>query len=440
MQLSTSNEAQLLPSSFRYFYFSLCAIAIIANFPGRANPDTMGMIWEAKDATRIADWHAPFVTFIHNFLSPLLGAPAGGLVIQTAMLMTWPALVFSRIFASVRTPMIYRSAGLLLWVLTSAMLIALSGQIIKDVLTVAVISLGIFTADITTRAKNVFPFYAALFSILVSVTLIRPTNIVIVAATIFCCLLLRKKLFSAALAAICISAVILATSISFNKFALPAKKSPVVSALLIFDVAGISANIGENLLEPLYTEGQRPTSNAMSCYTPRTPNELIWGKCKDQWQAVVTKQHELMTLWFKSIIRHPLAYALHRTKFTYQLLRRTDNSDRVIVPPPPDFTLATNHPNFISIMSESYREGVQYWNPTISYVPFGHIAYSWLRSWLGYPILWIIIVTAGLAVGRKSGERNARSGENSLRRTDSPLTRKTRTMMTSMMTSVSGAN
>lgn len=364
------------------------------------------MIGEARNVTQIYDWHAPFVIFIHNFLAPLLGAPACGLVIQTAMLMTWPALVFSRIFSSVGTSIVYRSAGLLLWILTAAMLIALSGEIIKDVLTIAFISLGIFTVDITNRTKNAFPFYVALFCILVSITLIRPTNIAIIAAIIFFCLLFRKRVFGAALVAILISAAILATSISFNKFVLPAKPTPVISALLIFDVAGISSNIGVNLLEQLYTEGQRPTSDPMSCYTPRTPNELIWGKCKDQWQVVSTKQDELITLWFKSIIRHPLAYALHRIKFTKRLLRHTNNKDRIVVPPPPDFIYATNHPKLISFMKVT-PPGLQYWSPTISYVPFGHIAYSWFNSWLGYPILWIIIVTAGLFIGRKSRERGA---------------------------------
>ena len=81
-QLNSDDFAQKRDTGARSFvwpiYVALVAITWLVNYPGRLNPDLLGMLIQAQNIGELNDWHAPSVTWLLGSLfTPLLSQPAG---------------------------------------------------------------------------------------------------------------------------------------------------------------------------------------------------------------------------------------------------------------------------------------------------------------------------------------------------------------------------
>src|SRR5215813_8277108 len=128
---------------FAVIYILGIAAAFVVNYPGRATPDVIDMLSQARDVGKINDWHSPAITFFYGFLGPILGYPAGGLLLQSIVLLAWPSRVLADICHS--GPLHMRAAvapGL--WSLVCIAFVALAGEINKDVALASLLSLILF--------------------------------------------------------------------------------------------------------------------------------------------------------------------------------------------------------------------------------------------------------------------------------------------------------
>jgi hypothetical protein len=384
-------------TSWPKIYAVLTLTGILINWPGRAVPDTIGMLHMARNVTTTDDWHSPFVAFVYILLDPLFGSPGGALVIQVALTMLWPALVMAGILnAGAKVPKLSRIAAVLSWCIVCMMLIALTGTIVKDVLTVALLSallFAIFRHRQASLANSLWLRWNVVLPV-IALALVRPPNSVVVAVTALSTIFISPRqmwagiiLRSAAIGA----SLLLLSLVTFN-YLLPAKHTPIALAVPAFDLAGIAYFSKDDSFSELGPFKRR----LWNCYDGRKVDSLIWGDCKDYWPLMISNEAQVRRLWVREILDHPLAYARHRVTYATNLLRPSDGRSRIVVPPPPEFTLATNSPALIASMAAEITQGIQLWRPTLAYAPFGMVAHGWFTSVLGYPALWLAILTAAL--------------------------------------------
>ncbi len=389
--------------NFWAFYAALVFISIAANYPGRANSDTVDMLSQATDLTRLNDWHSPFITFAYGFLGPLFGYPAGALIVQSLLLMTWPALLGARI-GGLRLHPAITVAAYALWGGLCALVIALSGQIIKDMLLVAFMSFFLFLEMQTRRNAEIL-----LGEIICAagIILIRPVNGLLIVPVLMVGIFFSKSqrktlpLASALIATALITAA--APSISRNIFG--AQKTVHEFGVTVFDIAGISTNLHKNLFREL--DPKSPYPDPWTCYIPDRGTVFMWGGCKQYFPIFASRNSELTELWKRSILRYPIAYLKHRAMFAVKLLDLDGSGRDGIITSFPLFGGGiANTPEGISAVGKLKPTGLQFWHPTIAFDPFGRLWNGVYATFLGFPLTWCLIILAatGIALMQKPGE------------------------------------
>lgn len=382
-------------------YAVLVGLAIIVNLPGRASSDAIDSLYQARHLEALTSWHAPFVTFCYWLLAPVVGTPTSALVIQSLLLMLWPAAIATRIIQA-RCDEALKAGACLVWFIVCMTLIGAVGYIVKDFLLVGFMSaaLAAFIGHREAReAKSCLALRGLwIFFCILACCLVRPPNIVVFAcAAILAALVsfkqngIGKRLGFAG----GIIASVWVTALMVNSWLLPAPSTKPEKATFLFDIVGVSYYADENLLEAL-ERNATPERTIKDCYRPMRVDHLIWGECKDYtqiyWETLTPK------IWRNAIKNRPLAYVKHRIAFMWYLL---DNENIEWIAPPPPYVLVQNTSFRIDLEKPEKRVGLQFWAPTISYLPFARVARYFFTGPLGRPLVWIGLLALALINLRK---------------------------------------
>lgn len=391
-------------------YSTLVSIAATVNLPGRTNPDGISMFWEGVNLPMLSTWHSPFAIFTLSLFRPIFGAPTSGLLIQSALLMLWPSIVFLLISESKNNPLL-KLLYTAIWAPICFTFVALAGQVNKDLLLVSLMStlffaLSWWAAFLPTRPHRQAHYpeigtsrIIIITALLSAISLIRTSNILAITPCLAICAYystqesgwLRPiyRLFA-------ILAVISFSTLFFPSF-VGAKKAQPELAPIAFDLIGISAVTGKELFADTRTNGTPPSSEITTCYTPKQVDPFFWGKCKDYLPFLYSNSDALMRAWISGIFDNPTAYLRHRFGFATYVLSNEGAGNDMIVPPPP-FDLAANAIPYTKSMPDEMTSDIQLWHPSIAYAPFGYVANVAFTSFLGSPVLWCVLLVGGAAI------------------------------------------
>jgi hypothetical protein len=342
-----------------FMYALLVSFTIVVNWPGRANPDTIDMLYQARSIESLNSWHSPFITFMYGLLGPIFGYPGGGLVVQSILMMTWPILLLDKIQCLPISGL--RKFGLItLWLILVSLLVVLSGQIVKDSLIAALLSAIFFIVFRTgPYLQNIWKANGINFALLIlilAIISIRPPNLLIFLfvgiAYIFTVAhdrLPRRWLVVGVLLTILGAGV----STTVNRVLLPTKEQNPEVVLYIFDIAGISTRTNVDLFRKIPDWTPPPSQSPSQCYNGIQADPFMWGNCKDYGVLGVKNISALRNLWWREIIMNPFPYLLQRLEYTGHLVFRTGRITDVVLPPAPLFDYTTNHPIHIQAMDPS---------------------------------------------------------------------------------------
>ena len=354
-----------------FSYLALVATACLVNWPGRLVSDSRDMLLQARGVSEFNNWHSPALTWLWGAFTPILGQPAGALLLQALLIFAYPAFVLlaphGKELAGVHSAVYWGVRGLIVMAL-----IAACGWIIKDETLLGLILcllLALFWLA-SSRAKTP-ALVCALLAILI--LLVRPTNFVqlAVAASIAVVFVLRTSHARvASLAAIALGCGLALPATNFlNRSVLGATDAHPERSLIIFDVAGISTRIDRDLFADLpnwpTTEVQRP----WNCYTSAKWDPFAWGNCREYADLVGDRlsgdaQGDVVRWWLSAIVQHPIAYIQHRLAHTHRLLFRSRSI--VLTARAPE---ADNSAN-----GQVDANGFQAWKPSVAYALFSFAA------------------------------------------------------------------
>lgn len=382
------------------FYVFFTILSLLVNWPGRAHPDSLDVIWQAQNPEDLGDWHSPYLVFLYGLLGPLFGYPGGALVLQSALLMMWPALVLTHIYEEVASNTA-RLFMMILWVVICMLFIALAGQVMKDVLLVGFMSaffsvFVIFVVNENAIHKSGLLLMVGLFAMFV---LVRASNIVVLISCLFAVLftLRRAHKWKPVYGYRSVVMVLLVlVALKYSNFLFVAADSHPEASPIVFDLAGISKYGKVNLFE--YKSGVTAYNGSKSlndCYTAKQSDPFIWGECGKYYQ-IVKGIEGLSWYWVTAVASHPYEYLRHRIGFAAELLKKDGSANEVIIPKAP-FSQAANSRQYLSSFEGDRVPDFQLWHPLIGFVPFGVVANMVLDSPVGQPLIWCIILAGNLA-------------------------------------------
>jgi hypothetical protein len=308
------------PVRFSWAIFAMFLLLCLAvNYPGRLNEDSLQQLLGAADPGLRTDLHSPVVTWIWSLPAPLLGQPAGALLIQSLLLAFYAAMVPATL---PRDP--GGTAALAVEAVFKLALVVSAGFIIKDMLLVGLLLAGLAALQ---RARS-RAWAAAAAGLLALALFVRPTNVVMAAIAAALVLALHagswRSYFAALLASGALLAALLSLYFGFNRHVAAARPGHAEIQLFLFDSAGISARTGKDLFAGL-APWPKGLADPRRCYTPYEAAIIApWARCAGYAQAASTINalgpRVLPRWWLTNIASHPLAYAEHRLAFASYLL------------------------------------------------------------------------------------------------------------------------
>jgi hypothetical protein len=387
-----------------FIYASFVMLSLAVNYPGRTNADTLVMLWQAHNVGQLDSWNSPFCTFFYALLGPLFGYPFGGLILQSLVLLAWPAQVMSSLLSRTSVRPSARVLCIALWTLVSCCFIALAGELIKDMIFCSFLSLAFFVCGSVESDESLLRIEGgravALVAAVVAIAVIRPSNVVLVAITGVAQIvwvrgsgLATSRIWSAAALTLCLS---LAATAAQNALF---RASPGNSYLptVVHDIAAISASEHRDYFAEL-SGGQPDPSYIAKCYSPKEAAPLIWGDCKKIAESLLPLGTSVLGKWLGLVVGHPGAYLMHRVRFAAHVLIADNTGTKNIVAVPPLYLTAMNNAGGIAWLHRpELADHLQLWNPTIAYAPFGNIAGLLVgEGWLKQPLIWCCICMIGL--------------------------------------------
>ena len=377
-------------------YLALVLLAWLVNYPGRIESDTLSQLTEAQNLEKLNDWHSPVVTWLYSLFTPALGQPASALLVQALLVFFYPAITLR--------PQDHRGLGVtnvaldVAWAVLVAALIGMTGEILKDVVMVGAILCLLALLDLRPADKVVQLWFALV--LLVLIVTIRRTNFLMLGIAGGVCAFFafgagRKLVFSLLLILI-LSAAAFYLPNFINRKVLGARDAKQETALIVFDIAGISSDIKQNLFSQLPGWSGEQAQRPWECYTPKQVDPFNpFGKCKQYFEGFATAMQRAdapspVLWWLHNVLRHPISYLKHRVSYTVELFK---NGEQPIVGWAP---YALNTPKDIGVISGAVTNGrdvgamtyvvggmtygidmthkIQMWEPTIAVVPFYWIA------------------------------------------------------------------
>jgi hypothetical protein len=421
------------PVRFSWLIFCLFFILCVSvNYPGRLNEDSLQQLIGLHDRRYLTDVHSPVVTLIWSVFWPVAGQPASALIVQSALLSFFAAIVPKPPRWGLREMVIATAESLF-----KLSLVISAGFIIKDVLFVGLLLAGL-AAIRRAGPELARPWLVAGGGFFALSLLIRPTNFALLALASALVLPLLVRTLRGWILATAATVAVIASSVpiysGINRL-LHAQPGHAEIQLLLFDSAGISSRTGQNLFKDLpgWPQGLPDPRN---CYMPLDASIIApWAPCKGYAEAggaiYAADRSKVIGWWLRNIASHPIAYAQHRLTFTGFLLDPTESTRRHPAYRS-QFRLGEHH--FYALNSEDRVERFQkvaasrisvtdigWWRTNraaeglvwFSSKVYEHrwteafalllclalLVWQWLRRWWGEPVHLAVAMAAALGIG-----------------------------------------
>lgn len=264
-------------------YVALVAITWLVNYPGRLNPNSLDMLTQAQNMGELNDWHAPSVTWLWSLFTPLLGQPAGALLVQSLLMFVYPAITQRHAGRTSSVGAAIGAAMSVAWVAFLIALIAVTGQIVKDVFLVGLILCLLAVLDLRSTSTARSAMWLSLGVLLAFILLARPTNFIMLALagviwTFFVFDIGLQRLMAVILILAGCAASFLVSHF-VNRDFLKAGHAFEERMLVIYDIAGISSGIKQDLFVELPNWPRDEVVRPWECYTPKTVDPFVSGAC-----------------------------------------------------------------------------------------------------------------------------------------------------------------
>jgi hypothetical protein len=295
---------------------TLFAANVVLHFPGTMNSDSVNQYAEAISG-RYTDWHPPVMAWLWSMLRLVADGPAPFLLLHLALYWAGfglladgmrraghPRLALAIALAGAFPPFLYLNASVIkdvgmvsFWLAAVGLLFWFRAQDRRIPVPVGMVVAALVLYGALVRSNALFALGPLLMYALAPAHWLRSTRLMAAAV---------------AIAVLAIPATQQANRLLFE----PQSRDPVQS-LFLFDLLGIAAHENDpGLVEP------RATLSAVdlkACYTPYWWDSLSpWGRCASRVHRPdaehATVGEGLPMQWAKTVIAHPVAYAVHRLK------------------------------------------------------------------------------------------------------------------------------
>jgi len=156
-------------------------------------------------------------------------------------------------------------------------------------------------------------------------SLVRPVNAFLFGAAAAFALLAYRVRWRIALPALLLLFAVCACQVPVVRFLdetdLKASHANIESALMIFDVAGISTASRSDLFAEIPGWPTQSLPRPWDCYNPYYWDQFKWGKCGRYFDLFNARVSNRYAFWVDAILSHPRAYLLHRARYVYRDLR-----------------------------------------------------------------------------------------------------------------------
>lgn len=315
------SEPAIRFSGATFTVFLILCLAV--NWPGRLNEDSLEQFIGFYNPGQLGDLHSPLVAYLWSLPAPFLEQPAAALIVQSALIAFYAAMVPTP-FPSRGAPLVHAAAE----GAVKLSLVVLAGFVIKDVLLVGLLLAALAClqrSGASPRPKRWLAAAAALFALSLAV---RPTNFFMFAilAVAIVPLAFRTWRGRAAALGIAFAALLMTLPVSglFNASVAKARKDHAEIQLFLFDLSGISARTGRDLVRELpgWPAG---LPDPRLCYTPSEAAIVApWSPCRGYAAAGRTiysaGRRRVIAGWLRGIAENPLAYLSHRLDYCRNLL------------------------------------------------------------------------------------------------------------------------
>ena len=333
-------------------YAGLVGLAFSVNYPGRLTPDSLDMLMRAAHPETLNNWHEPATIGFWLLFAPVLGQPASALLSQALLIFAYPAVLIERAIAK-RTINVPFQVGLAAFV---AALVGVTGIVVKDMVLVGLFMCLLAVLEFTrVGAKSLLIALPVVAALMIGIILIRPTNSVLIALTAVFWIVVHPIKIRTAISALFLIfiAVVASPSVikSIDRSLFGARDARPELQLIIFDVAGISSLIHEDLFAELpgWPKDSGKLRSPWECYSPINWDTFRWGDCEEYFALVeilvdaevrlgasigtygradAAEAHAVENItaspiswWVRSILAHPIAYVIHRFDFAFHLIR-----------------------------------------------------------------------------------------------------------------------
>ena len=380
-------------------YAGLVGLAFSVNYPGWLTPDSLDMLMQAAHPETLNNWHEPATIGFWLLFAPVLGQPASALLSQALLIFVYPAVLIERAIAK-RTINVPFQVGLAAFV---AALVGVTGIVVKDMVLVGLFMCLLAVLEFTrVGAKSLLIALPVVAALMIGIILIRPTNSVLIAITAVFWIVVHPIKIRTAIPALFLIfiAVVASPSVikSIDRSLFGAQDARPELQLIIFDVAGISSLIHEDLFAELpgWPKDSRKLRSPWECYSPINWDTFRWGDCEEYFALVENITASPISWWVRSILAHPIAYVIHRLDYAFHLIQSMRPISTPWIMNTDKFFAAADFKTTLGISVNGFemRGLFQPWRRRISHIPFERTA----ALVFSRPILMIAIFVCAFAL------------------------------------------
>lgn len=376
-------------------FAAFTAICFAVGYPGRLNQDSLYAVITISARAELGNWHSPTLAWLWSLPGPLLGQPAGALLVQSLLLGLYSGFL-------PRVPPTPRGWLALALALTFRLaLVGGFGFIGKDIVVLGAMLVAIQLVQYRSTAGLGHAHRVALAGLVGLVLLIKAPNFLtfVVALALILPFFLRSPGPYAAIVvgALLVGMLSVPLDRAVDRHVFGAKDMHPDKQLVIFDLAGISMRTHSNAFASV---AGWPTSRLPPigrCYLPYMWDAFApWGPCSGYSAAFDRLDAPLKRRWATEILAHPLAYAAHRLTYTGYLLRSQDHRSWGLGGNAVnDATSAASIGETREMMARLKADRpVRLWRPGIATRPF-----RWLEArLLRYPTIHFVAILGSLAM------------------------------------------
>ena len=231
---------------------------------GPGQSDTLDQLTQAGNLATLNDCQAPVLTWLYSLFTPVLGQPAGALLIQAMLMFFFPAIVLAD--ANDRRIGIADMALTAAWGVFTVALVTITGQILKDVIEVGAILCLLALVEIRSTTHNPARLSWCALGLLALIDTLRPTSFLMLAVAASICALFafgpRRKFFVSLLLIVVVSAGAFAFPNYVNRKVLGAKTRRAGNPLSFSTSQAFRAASGKTCL-PNCRAGRATTCNGL---------------------------------------------------------------------------------------------------------------------------------------------------------------------------------